>query len=86
MIGDEVEHILDRHQLHALARAGADMVTCLLGLGGDSGLAEAGQLQAVGFLRLAQRLDQFLAAYRLEQVANGGDGEGFQSVFTATRW
>ena len=49
-------------------------------LGLRRGLTEAGQLHAIGPLRLGQCIGQRFAAHRLEQVADSTHGKGVERV------
>ncbi len=80
VVGDEVDHLIQRNQLDALAGTCAD-VAARPGTGNGGRSGQRRQLHAVGPLGLLQRLRQMLRAHRLDQVANRADLERLQGEF-----
>ena len=77
VVGDKEDHMFQRDQLNAFARARTDMAARAAGvIQGRTG--QRRQLHAIGPLGLLQRRRQAFRAHRFNQIAHRADLKGFQ--------
>jgi hypothetical protein len=77
VIGDEVNHLVERNQLDAFAGPRADVRTWAIARF-RGGPGQGCQLHAIGSLGLLQGLQQMLGTHGLDQVTHGADLKGVQ--------
>src|SRR3989344_7225476 len=80
MVGNKVDHLIQRNQLDAFAGACTDVAArAATAVHGRTG--QGGELHTVGPLSFLQRLTEAFGAHWFDEIANRADLEGFQSKF-----